>query len=63
MNMSTGQTRDLDRPLVEVDLDARWHVCWAQQVFGVYISAIFAYGVLSVLLGVVVVVVLVAAMK
>jgi hypothetical protein len=45
VNMSPGQNRDLDRPLVEVDPNAPPHVRWAQRALGTYVWTLFVYGV------------------
>jgi len=47
VNMSPGQNRDLDKPLVEVDPNAPIHVRWAQRVLGTYVWTIFIYCVVA----------------
>jgi hypothetical protein len=57
VNISPGQNRDLDKPLVEVDPNAPPHVRWAQRALGTYVWTIFVYGVVA---NVIIVIVLLA---
>jgi hypothetical protein len=50
INVSPGQTRDLGKPLVEVEPNAPWATRLAQRLFKAYVSAIVVYSLFAVAL-------------